>query len=91
MACKPVNRHVWAVHEVALRSKLSSERDRLVDVGMEALEAACLAKGNCAIVVLRTNIAPAVLKRPGYVLIIERSGGAWFQKHLSPERADLFH
>jgi hypothetical protein len=78
------------VYELALRSKLSCERDRVVDVAMDALEAACLAKGICAIVVLRTDIAPVVFKRRGYVVIIERCGGAWLQKHLSPERGGQF-
>lgn len=87
-AYKLANRKVCVVHELVLHSKLSCRRDRVVEVALDALEAACLASGSYAIVVLRTDIAPAVFKRRGYAVIIERCGGAWLQKHLSPGRAD---
>jgi len=81
-------RNVCVVSELALDPKLSCERDCVVDAVLDALEAACLASGRFAIVVLRTDIAPVVFKRRGYVAIIERCGGAWLEKQLSPRRAD---
>jgi hypothetical protein len=82
------NGTVCVVHEFALHPNLSCERDLVVNVAMDALEATCLASGSYAISVLRTDIAPAVFKRRGYAVIIRRGGGAWLQKPLSPRRAD---
>ena len=58
VAYKAATRNVCVVSEFALDPNLSCERDRVVDVALDALEAACLASGSYAIVVLRTDIAP---------------------------------
>ncbi len=84
-AYKFADRNICVMHELLLRLKSPRQRDQAVEIVLDALEAACHVSGSYAIVVLRTDIAPTVFKRHGYVVVIERCGGAWFQKHLSPD------
>ena len=85
-AYRLVRNNVCAVHEFALVPNLAIERRRIVDVAMDAIEAACVANGHDALLVLRTDIAPAVFKRRGYAVVFDRCAGAWLQKDLSSLR-----
>jgi hypothetical protein len=73
---------VCAVHEFALVPNLAIERRRIVDVAMDAIEAACVGNGHDTLLVLRTDIAPAVFKRRAYAVVFDRCAGAWLQKDL---------
>jgi hypothetical protein len=90
VAYKPIRDNVCAVHEFAFVRNLARERRRIVDVAMDAIETACVANGRHTLVVLRTDIAPAVFKRRGYAVVFERCAGAWLQKDLSSARAGQF-
>ena len=54
-AYKLANGTVCVVHEFALHVNLSCERDLVVNVALDALEATCLASGSYPIVVFRTD------------------------------------
>lgn len=87
-AYKMTARNICVLHELVIYSHVARQRDCVVEVILDALEADCCANGRYAVIILRTDIAPTVFRRYGYAVSIDRCGGAWLHKSLSPRCAD---